>query len=175
MLLLVSTEAALFGVFVATYFYLRFRAVEWPPPGTPEPKVLEPAALTALLVLSSLPIARAVRSAKRQEHRETAIGLATAAAIAILYLVGTMSLLVDEWHTSPATKAAYDSLFFTLQGAHTAHVAAGVLMNLFLLARILGGPLTQYRVNGIWAVGLCWHFVNAMALVILVTTISPAL
>jgi cytochrome c oxidase subunit I+III len=175
MLLLISTEAALFGVFVATYFYLRFRALEWPPAGTPEPRVLEPAALTALLVLSSLPAALAVHGARRQDRREAAIGLATTVALAVLYLVGVAWLLVDEWQQSPATNEAYDSLFFTLQGAHAAHVAAGVLVNLFLLAAIARRPLTQYRVNGIWAIGLYWHFVNVLAIVILLTTVSPAL
>ena len=42
MLCLVATEGALFGCFIASFFYLRFRAEHWPPPGTSEPKALVP-------------------------------------------------------------------------------------------------------------------------------------
>jgi heme/copper-type cytochrome/quinol oxidase subunit 3 len=174
-LLVISTEGALFGTMIASYFYLRFRTPDWPPAGTPEPRVLVPTLLTVLLVLTSLPMARAVQAARRQGRRTTQLGLLTAVALAILYLVGVGWLLADEWLDAPATRDAYSSLFFTLQGAHAAHVAVGALANLYLLAKITRGPLTQYRVNGVWALGLYWHFVNALAVVVLVVTVSPAL
>jgi heme/copper-type cytochrome/quinol oxidase subunit 3 len=174
-LVAVATEGALFGTMIASYFYIRFRVVEWPPPGTPEPRVLEPAALTLLLVVTSAPMGLAVSGARRQIAERARTGLVVSCALATLYLAGVAWLLVDEWHKAPATKESYDSLFFTLQGAHAAHVLVGVLANLYLLLKIVRVPLTQYRVNGIWALGLYWHFVNVLAVVVLVTTISPAL
>jgi cytochrome c oxidase subunit III len=83
--------------------------------------------------------------------------------------------MVDAWHKVGAQHDAYDSLFFTLQGAHVAHVGAGILINLYLLAKISRGRLTQYRINGIWAMSLYWHFVNVLAVFVLLTTISPSL
>jgi heme/copper-type cytochrome/quinol oxidase subunit 3 len=173
-LVAVASEGALFGTMIASYFYLRFRTLDWPPVGTPEPRVLEPAALTLLLVLTSLPMAAAVSGARRQVAERARLGLSVSGALASLYLVGVGWLLVDEWHEAPATKEAYDSLFFTLQGAHAAHVLVGVLANLYLLLKIVRVPLTQYRINGIWALGLYWHFVNVLAVAVLLTTISPA-
>jgi heme/copper-type cytochrome/quinol oxidase subunit 3 len=174
-LLLVATEAALFGAMIASYFYLRFQAVHWPPIGVPEPKVLAPALLTLVLVCSSVPAAAAASAARRRQADRASTALVTTAALAALYAAGTFVLLVQEWHEAPATKDAYDSLFFTIQGAHVAHVAAGVLVNLFLLATIVRGRISQYRMNGIWAMSLYWHFVNALAVLVLLTTISPAL
>jgi heme/copper-type cytochrome/quinol oxidase subunit 3 len=174
-LLLVATEAALFGAMIASYFYLRFQAVHWPPIGVPEPKVLAPTLLTLVLVCSSVPAAAAASAARRRQAGRASTALVTTAALAALYAAGTLVLLVQEWHDAPATKDAYDSLFFTIQGAHVAHVAAGVLVNLFLLATIARGRISQYRVNGIWAMSLYWHFVNALAVLVLLTTVSPAL
>ena len=174
-LLLVATEAALFGAMIASYFYLRFQAVHWPPIGVPEPKVLAPTLLTLVLVCSSVPAAAAASAARRRQAGRASTALVTTAALAALYAAGTLVLLVQEWHHAPATKDAYDSLFFTIQGAHVAHVAAGVLVNLFLLATIARGRISQYRLNGIWAMSLYWHFVNALAVLVLLTTVSPAL
>jgi heme/copper-type cytochrome/quinol oxidase subunit 3 len=174
-LLLVSTEAALFGAMIASYFYLRFQAIDWPPVGVPEPKVLAPTLLTLVLVCSSVPAAAAASAARMRQAGRASTALVTTAALGALYAAGTLALLVQEWHDAPATKDAYDSLFFTIQGAHVAHVAAGVLVNLFLLAAIARGRISQYRMNGIWAMSLYWHFVNALAVLVLLTTISPAL
>jgi heme/copper-type cytochrome/quinol oxidase subunit 3 len=75
MLMLVATEAVLFGSMIASYFYLRFRTPQWPPVGVPEPKVLYPVLLTVVLVLSSLPAAVASRSARRGRPGRAAGGL----------------------------------------------------------------------------------------------------
>ena len=120
MLLVLATEGALFGTMIASYFYLRFRTPEWPPRGTPEPRVLEAALLTLLLVATSLPMALAVWGARRQLAARARAGLVATAVLASAYLAGIAWLLLDEWDKSPATKEAYDSLFFTLQGAHAA-------------------------------------------------------
>jgi heme/copper-type cytochrome/quinol oxidase subunit 3 len=50
-----------------------------------------------------------------------------------------------------------------------------VLINLFLVGKLSRGRLTRYRANGIWAMSLYWHFVNVLAVGVLLTTISPAL
>jgi cytochrome c oxidase subunit 3 len=173
MLMLISTEGVLFGAMVAAYFYIRFKTPHWPPHGVPEPKVLYPALLTLVLVLSSVPTALGQWAARRQDAGNAAVGLVVTAVLAAVYAAGTSAILVQEWHTTPAERDAYDSLFYSLQGAHVAHVAAGILINLYLLAKIARGRLTQYRVNGIWAMSLYWHFVNALAIVVLLTVISP--
>jgi heme/copper-type cytochrome/quinol oxidase subunit 3 len=175
MLMLVATEGVLFATMIASYFYIRFKTPDWPPPGVPEPKVLYPTLLTIVLVVSSLPAGNAQWAARRQLPRRALWGLFATAALAAIYAAGTLTLLVQEWDEASAERDAYDSLFFTIQGAHVAHVAVGVLINLFLLAKIARGRLTQYRINGIWAMSMYWHFVNALAILVLLTTISPSL
>jgi heme/copper-type cytochrome/quinol oxidase subunit 3 len=174
-LMLVATEAVLFAAMIASYFYIRFKTPDWPPPGVPEPKVLYPALLTLVLVLSTAPTAVGQWAARRRDAARASGGLALTAALAAIYAAGTTVILVQEWHVVGAQHDAYDSLFFTIQGAHVAHVAVGILANLYLLAKLARGRLTQYRVNGIWALSLYWHFVNVLAVFVLLTTVSPRL
>jgi len=49
MAMLVASEATLFGTFIGSYYYLRFGAQHWPPPGTPEPRVVVPLILAGVL------------------------------------------------------------------------------------------------------------------------------
>jgi heme/copper-type cytochrome/quinol oxidase subunit 3 len=70
--------------------------------------------------------------------------------------------------------SVYGSIYFTLLGAHHLHVAAGIALNLGLLVRLAGG-LTSYRLIGVNAIALYWSFVNAAAIAVVLTQISPSL
>ena len=63
-LLFIATEATLFGLMIASYFYLRFQTAHWPPAGIDKPKVALPLVLTAILVATAVPLLLAVRSAR---------------------------------------------------------------------------------------------------------------
>ena len=69
--------------------------------------------------------------------------------------------------------SAYASIYFTLLGTHHFHVLVGILLEAWLLARLLRG-LTDYRVVGVRAVSWYWHFVNLMALFVVGTQLSPS-
>src|SRR5439155_1392161 len=56
MIVFVATEATLFGTLIGGYYDLRFKTPEWPPPGVPDPKVLLPLILLAVLVSTSVPV-----------------------------------------------------------------------------------------------------------------------
>ena len=73
---------------------------------------------------------------------------------------------------APGTPDA--SIYHTLLGTHHAHVAIGLLLNLWVLARLLGG-LTNYRVVTVRVVSLYWYFVNLLAVCVVFTQISPSL
>jgi len=56
MAIFLATEAALFGSLIGSYFYLRFTSTQWPQGGIDAPSVALPLALTAVLVLTSVPM-----------------------------------------------------------------------------------------------------------------------
>jgi heme/copper-type cytochrome/quinol oxidase subunit 3 len=174
MWLLIATEASLFGVLVASYFYLRFRTQPWPPDGVPKPSALLPVVATVALVVSSVPVAVAARGARRRQRGRMLGGLGVATVLAGIYVAVTAVALGDSARDFGPSKDAYASIYYLLNGAHAAHVVIGILVNLFLLLRLAVGN-TRYRAIGVEVMALYWHFVNALAVVVLLTTLSPLL
>ena len=174
MAIFVAAEATLFGALLGTYFYLRFKVVHWPPGGAPAPKVALPLILAAVLVATSLPMQAALRAARSGRLGAARFGLLAALAVQSAYFGVQMHLyLADLGKFTPAS-SAYGSIHFTLLGAHHAHVAVGLLLNLWLLLRLTTG-LTRYRLTALWATTFYWHFVNTLAVVVVLTQLSPSL
>ena len=167
-LLFIATEATLFGTLIATYFYLRFQNPAWPPQGTPKPEVALPLALTGALVLSAVPMFIAVRS----PHKVLWILLAF--LIQAGYLATQIVLFSDDLHKFSPRDSVYGSIYFTLLGAHHAHVLIGLLLDLWVIARLLGG-VTEYRLLTVRVVAFYWYFVAAIGVAVTLTQVSPSL
>lgn len=173
-ILLIATEATLFGTLLASYFYLRLRVVHWPPPGVPAPSVALPLVVTAALVATTLPVLGASRAARAGRAGAAAKLLALALAVQGAYLGIQLHQFLSDLDKLAPDRTAYSSIYFTLLGAHHFHVAVGILAELWLAARLLGG-VTEYRANGVRAVAWYWVFVNVMAVAVTVTVLSPSL
>lgn len=174
MALFVAAEATLFGVLVATYFYLRFKNLDWPPAGIPEPKLAVPLVLLGVLLLTSVPMQLALRSANARRLGSARLLL----GLALIAQSGYFAMQVHEYagdlgRFNPADHA-YASIYYTLLGADHAHVALGVLLDLWLLGKLARG-LTRYRLNALSAITFYWHAVNALTIAVTLTILSPAL
>ena len=174
MALFVAAEATLFGVLVATYFYLRFKNLEWPPRGIPEPKLGVPLVLLGVLLVTSVPMQLALRAANA--HRLGAARLLL--GLASIVQAGYFAMQVHEYagdlgRFAPADHA-YASIYYTLLGADHAHVALGLLLDLWLLAKLARG-LTRYRLNALSAITFYWHAVNVLTIAVTLTILSPSL
>jgi heme/copper-type cytochrome/quinol oxidase subunit 3 len=170
----VATEATLFGTLVGTYFFLRFDSAKWPPPGVPEPKLTLPIVLTGVLVATSIPVQLSVRAASRGRLGVARAALVLAAVVQAGYLAMQLHLFVHDSHEFPPSGSAYSSIYFTMLGAHDLHVLVGILLSLFILLRTASG-LTEYRMTGLRATAFYWHFVNALAIAVVLTQLSPRL
>ena len=173
MAVFVATEATLFGTIFGTYFYLRFNTPNWPPAGIEPPKVVLPLVLTGVLVATSIPIQAAVAAARRGRA-----GIAVGAlALALVVQAGYFGMQVHQYLAdldkfSPKD-TAYGSIYFTMLGAHHAHVVIGMLLVLWLLGRLSTG-ITRYRLVGLQATAFYWHFVNLLALLVVGAQLSAA-
>jgi len=174
MAIFVATEATLFGTLIGTYFYLRFTNPSWPPAGVPEPKVLAPLLLTAALVATSIPVQVAYNAARRDRVRLAQLALILALVVQAAYLVLQLRLFVDDLDAFSPNASSYASIYFTLLGAHHFHVVVGMLLEAWLVIRLVSG-LTRYRLVGLQATAFYWHFVNVLAVVVVLTQVSPAL
>ncbi len=169
--LFAAGEATVFGALTASYFYLRFRATVWPPPGITAPDVLLPLALTGALVATTVPIFRAARA---QRTRMAWGMIALAVLVQGGYLAVQVILFKRDLADFSPKDTSYGSIYFTLLAIHHAHVLLGILLEVSVLGRLLGG-LTTYRVVAVRVVALYWYFVNAAAIVVVLTQVSPSL
>jgi heme/copper-type cytochrome/quinol oxidase subunit 3 len=173
MLLLIATEAALFGTLIASYFYLRFQTPGWPPGAIEPPHITRPLVFTAILVFTSIPMWVAVEAARAGRRVLLSVSLVGAVAIGALYLWLQSDLLRTSAEQFTPQTDAYGSIYYTLQVAHAAHVFAGLLLNVWLLSKV-SRRVTRYRLVGVQAVALYWHFVNVLAVVVVLTILSPS-
>jgi cytochrome c oxidase subunit III len=153
MVLFLASELMLFGSLFAAYFTLRSIAETWPPPDVDLDMALT---LVATVVLtSSSGTMHAAVSASRT-------GRPASPWLFVTFALGAVFLAIKAYEFAVATfgvsSHAYGSLFFTMLGAHAVHLLVGMVLLLVVVARPLV-PRTE-------AVGLYWHFVDAVWLAI---------
>jgi heme/copper-type cytochrome/quinol oxidase subunit 3 len=174
MAMFIATEATLFAMMIGSYFYIRFKNLQWPPPGIPEPKVLVPLLLVAALVTTSVPIQLAARAGRAGRIAAVRGFLLAAFVVQVAYLaVSVHEYAADLRHLGPGDHA-YGSIYYTLLGADHVHVGIGLLFSAWLLAKLVRG-LTLYRLNALQAIAFYWHAVNVVTVVVTLVVISPAL
>ena len=177
MVFVIATEATLFAVLLASYFYLRFKSPgAWPPDGIPDPKLLKPAVMTIFLMTSSLTVWYAERAVRRDDKRGLRVGL----ALTFLLGIGFLALQFTEYHEllreiHPTTDA-YASSFFTITGLHGAHVLAGLLVLAWTQFFAWRGAYRSEAHVAVQTSALYWHFVHVVWLFLfLALYLSPRL
>jgi heme/copper-type cytochrome/quinol oxidase subunit 3 len=174
MALFVATEATLFGTVIATYFYLRFKSAQWPAAGVEPPDVALPLCLAAALVATSVPMLLAARAASGGRRAAAVRLILLALLVQGGYLAVQVILFKRDLGDFSPRDSAYGSIYFTMLGLHHAHVVVGMLLSLGIVVKLLGG-LTNYRVIGVSAVALYWYVMGALAVLVVLTQLSPSL
>lgn len=174
MLLFAASEATLIGALIGSYVYLRLNATEWPPRNTPEPSLLAPIVLSAVLLATMVPFRRALAAARSGRHGKTVAFLLLATALQAAYFGIQVHLFDDNLRQFTPQQSAYASIYYVLLGAAHAHVAVGLLLDLWLLAR-LSTRLTAYRLAALEAAALYWYVVAGVTLAVVLTELSPRL
>ncbi len=175
MALFLCAEVTLFGSLMATYFYLDFDSRHWPPAGIKAPSVVLPLIATGVLVTTSVPLWLAARSA-RAGRRGSVMGLiAFALVVQCCYLALQILLFRHDYNDFKPQGSAYGSIYFTLLAAHHAHVLIGILLDAGMLAFVGIRGLTNYWLIGVRGLALYWHVVNAVAILVVLTQLSPSL
>ena len=169
-----ASEATLIGTLVGSYFYLRFNTSRWPPHGTPEPRVVAPLVLTLVLVAAAGGVYAALWNAQRGRRFAALGALALATCVQGVYLALQIALMRSDLHHYSPRTSAYSSIYYTLSGAAHAHVAVGLLIDLWLVARI-ASRITPYRLVGLRVATLYWSVVSVLAVVVFLTQVSPKL
>jgi heme/copper-type cytochrome/quinol oxidase subunit 3 len=171
MALFVATEATLFGTIFGTYFYLRFQDPAWPPHGVPEPEVAVPLVLALVLAATSVPVQGALRAARAGRVARARWLLVVAIVVQAGFFAMQTSQIENDLAKFTPQGSAYGSISFTMLGAHQAHVVVGLLLELWLLAKLARG-LNRYRLVALQSTAFYWHFVNVLALLVVGVQLS---
>jgi cytochrome c oxidase subunit 3/cytochrome c oxidase subunit I+III len=173
MAMFIASETTLFAIMIASYFYIRFKNVAWPPRGIDEPKVVVPLVLLGVLLASIAPMTLAALAARGGRVRTARWLVLLALIVQAGYFAIAVHLYFDDLAQFTPQDHAYGSIYFTLLGADHAHVALGLLFDLWILAKLVRG-LTTYRLNALTAIALYWLAVGVITIAVTLTILSPA-
>ncbi len=175
MVWLIATEATLFAILLASYFYLRFRSPEWPLDHLEPPKMELPLIMTAILWSSSIPVHIAEKGIEKGNQGRLKAGLFFGFLLGAIFLFITVAV---EWpetlHEFGPRTNAYGSLFFTITGFHATHVIVGLSVSLWTQARAWQGAYDEMKHVSVQNFAMYWHFVDVVWLFVLLSVyISP--
>ncbi|MEX1022003.1 MAG: cytochrome c oxidase subunit I [Dehalococcoidia bacterium] len=131
--LLMVTEAVIFGGFTSSYLMIRGDAPAWPLGGIDPPDLLVPALAIGVLVAGSLVVHWADRGMRFGDVRRARAGLAAGAVLGVVFLAMHASQLLRAEFAHDTN--AYGSLYYAITIVHGAHLAAGIGMLLWTIAR----------------------------------------
>ena len=161
-----GSECLLFGGLISTFLLYKDRGA-----GGEVPHDLYDIAFTSIssfvLLMSSLTMVLAVSAINRGDLRAMRAWLLTTAGLGSIFISGQVyefkEFLNDGYGytASPAWSA-----FYTLTGFHGVHVTIGIIMLLSLVLLSFSGRITQARAETVEIIGLYWHFVDVVWVVI---------
>ncbi|HVF54275.1 MAG TPA: cytochrome c oxidase subunit 3 [Actinomycetota bacterium] len=161
-----GSECLFFGSFISTYLLYRNRVHSGPTPheiyDIPYTSVS-----SFVLLMSSLTMVLALAAIQRGDHRAVRSWLLATAMLGTVFIGGQIyefTTFVEEGLT--LTTSTFGSAFFVLTGFHGAHVTVGILMLLTLYGMSLSGRLTEKDTRPVEYIGLYWHFVDIVWIII---------
>ena len=153
---MMAIEGTVFALAIASYFFLRGRADEWPI-GAHPPFLFWGTLNTILLLASSVPNQLAKRAAERLDLPKVQLWLFVCLAFGVAFIVvrayefTTLNIWWDQ--------NAYGSLIWVLLGLHTTHVVTDVADTAVLTVLMVTGPIDESRFVDVSENALYWYFV----------------
>ena len=159
----IGGELMLFAGLVFSFWIVRLAAPIWPPLLQPRLPVGVTAANTIVLLASSGAIVAATRARAQGRRRAFVRGLAVAASLGTLFL----AIQGYEWFRLigfglTVTSGSYGTTFYTLIGAHAAHLVAALAWLGVTLTLAARGRFAGPRAAAVTACAMYWHFVVAL-------------
>ncbi len=166
MWLFLGSECLLFGGLISTYMLYRGRVADGPHPSQIY-DIPFTSVSSFVLLMSSLTMVLAVSSAKRKDDARTNLWLIVTAILGATFVGGQ----VYEYTTFvreglKLDTSLFGSSFYVLTGFHGLHVSVGVIMLLATAGIIKKNRITGDKPEVVELVGLYWHFVDIVWIVI---------
>ncbi len=185
MWLFLGSECLLFGALISTYLLSKTRfltelvagnpnvvstlpeglAQEMAEAGSVDPLFDIPftSASSFILLMSSLTMVLAHNAVVHSNYKNTKLFLAATALLGSIFIAGQVYEFTAFYREGLTFEGnLFGSAFYTLTGFHGIHVSVGILMLVALLILAGRGKLQADRAETVELVGLYWHFVDVV-------------
>jgi heme/copper-type cytochrome/quinol oxidase subunit 3 len=117
--------------------------------------------------MSSLSMVLAVSSAQRKDDSKTNLWLLITGLLGATFVGGQVYEFTTFYREGLGfTTSLFSSSFYSLTGFHGVHVSLGVVMLLSLRGIIKKGKITGDKAEVVELIGLYWHFVDIVWIII---------
>jgi cytochrome c oxidase subunit 3/cytochrome o ubiquinol oxidase subunit 3 len=162
---LIIAESAIFLIFVVAYLFYLGKNLSGPTPR----QILELPILNSICLLSSsATIMLAVRSLRIGDTKRFSLWWLVTILLGAYFLFGTGY----EWHRLIYNKGftiqtnLFGTTFYSLVGLHATHVIVGLIALVIVMALALAGSVKQQHAERTHVLGLYWHFVDTVWVVV---------
>ncbi len=165
MLSLIIGESAIFTIFVVAYIFYLGKSISGP---TPQQVLEIPIVGTICLLSSSFFIWLAELAIEKNAMKKFMLWWSVTIALGAFFLVDT----AIEWHKLiyedglTISTNLFGTTFYSLVGLHATHVLLGLIMLSLVLVFTLTGHVNEHHAERIQVLGLYWHFVDAVWVVV---------
>jgi cytochrome c oxidase subunit III len=162
---LIIAESAIFTIFVVAYLYYLGKDLSGPTPR----QVLELPILNSICLLSSsATITFALGSLRNNDAKRFSFWWLVTIALGAYFLLRTgrewLHLIHDKGLTIQTN--LFGTTFYSLVGLHASHVVVGLLALSIVMAFAIAGRVKQKHAERVHVLGLYWHFVDVVWIVV---------
>ena len=167
MWLFLASDCLLFGALISTYLLYHDRISQL----QLGPKEVFDIPFTSVssfvLLMSSLTMVLALSALQRGDIRRNRVWLLVTAMLGATFVGGQVYEFTTFYHEGLGyTTNLFGSAFYTLTGFHGVHVTIGIVMLMSLFIKSLRGNLTKENAETVEIIGLYWHFVDVVWILI---------
>jgi heme/copper-type cytochrome/quinol oxidase subunit 3 len=166
MWIFLASDVLLFGALITSYVVYRGRSVVGPYPNDVF-DIPYTSVSSFVLLASSLTMVLALAAIQRGDVGRMRLWLLATALLGMTFVGGQVYEFTTFYHEGLSlTTNLFGTTFYVLTGFHGTHVAVGILMLLTVFSLSFEGRITQKDSMTVELVGLYWHFVDIVWIVI---------
>ena len=166
MWLFLGSECLLFGGLISTYMLYRGRHPKGPGPDQVF-SIPYTSVSSFVLLMSSLTMVLAVAAAKERDIAKAKLWMTVTALLGATFVGGQVFEFTEFYRKGLGyTTSLFGSSFYTLTGFHGVHVSVGIVMLMAVVGMLKAEKVPGDKAEVIELVGLYWHFVDIVWILI---------
>lgn len=164
MAVFIASEATLFAMLFAAYYYLGPGNHRWSVEEPPKLHFALP--MLAILIVSSGVIYWGEEKVKKQEYGAGRSALIATIILGLVFLVLSYFEYSEHLKTVTPRTDSYGSIFYTITSLHLAHLTLGLLMLFWVLFLPRWSPAQYTPHRPYHNAAMYWHFVDTIWLIV---------